>query len=174
MPTVSPGMAWSAPWSTSRSAGGDSRGAPGVAAGRYPSPTGMGITRASRDPGSGPRGSGSWAMMVVSFLSRGAGGRGWRDGRPRYVCGSVLHHGLIDVAVVNLDSDALSAELTRDLLGDRNSPVTPAPACDVHTGEHGLNLQGVHGGERSDTVHVERDDAIRPGGFQDVGPNLRV
>src|SRR5690554_836064 len=134
----------------------------------------MGITRASRGSGSGLSFPGSCAMMVVSFLSRGKRAARVVSWSPALRFRSALHHGLVNVAVVDLDSDPLSAELTRGFLGHGDGAVTAAPACDVHAGEHGLHLQGVHCDKRTNPIDVEGDDAIRPGGFQDVGPDLRV
>src|SRR5690606_12663487 len=55
-------------------------------------------------------------------------------------CGSALHHGLVNVAVIHLDSDAFAAELTCDFLGHGDGAVTAAPAGNVNAGEHGLDL----------------------------------
>src|SRR5690606_28601812 len=148
-------------------------GAPGVAAGRYPSPTGMGITRASRDSGSGLSFPGSCAMMVVSFLQgkRAARVVSWP---PALRFRSALHHGLVQVAVVDLSPDAFAAELAGDFLSDRDAPVTAAPAGDVDAGEHRLYLQGVNRDERADPVHVEGDNSVCSRRRQDVVTDHRV
>src|SRR5690606_2931696 len=92
----------------------------------------------------------------------------------RATCRSALHHGFVYVAVVDLDADVLPAELAGDLLSHGDGAVTAAPAGDVNASEHRLNLQCVNRDQRADPVHIERDDAVRSGGFQDVGPDLRV
>src|SRR5690606_32936841 len=76
--------------------------------------------------------------------------------------------------VVDLDADALAAELAGDLLSHGDAPVTAAPAGDVNASEDGLHLKGVDSHQCADAVNVEGDDAVRSGGFQDVGRDLRV
>src|SRR5690606_5765511 len=89
-------------------------------------------------------------------------------------CGSALHHGLVNVAVVDLSSDALAAELTRDLLSHGDAPVTTAPAGHVHPSEDGLYLHGVHCDESADPVDAERDDTVRSRRRQDVVTDHRI
>jgi len=92
----------------------------------------------------------------------------------RATCRSALHHGFVYVAVVDLDADALAAELAGDFLSHGDGAVTTAPAGNVHTGEDGLYLKGVHCDESADSVHIERDDAIGARRRQDVVADHRV
>src|SRR5690606_27455382 len=86
----------------------------------------------ARVPGFRFRAEFSWLMCHDGgLLSAGeAGDQGLVSWSPALrFCGSALHHGLVNVPVVDLSSDALAAEFPGDFLSHGDAPVTTTPAC---------------------------------------------